>query len=406
MHVGVLGGGLQGCCVAIALAERGLRVTIFDRNEQLLSRTAVANEGKVHLGFMYAGDPSLSTARMMMRGAIAFAPFFSNHLGLGVEKLALSEPAAYVVHKDSQSSAEAVSDYLERVRLLLEEYCAGVSGDYFGIDLHEKLYRWRQSEVEEEFDPAAAVAVFSSPEVAINPVVLARAVRECVSAHPAIDLRLQHFVRSVERDESGLRVISECDGHLACDPFDHVVNALWDGRLAINESLGYRANRPWMHRLKYGVSCRLPTNARRPRSATFVLGPFGEVVSYPDGLTYLTWYPACLHGISMEVSPPTWATYPEEPLRSSILTNTLAAMSEFILPLRALTPDDLSEATVKGGTIVAWGATDIYDPRSELHRRFEIGVTSADQFHSVDPGKLTMAPFFASVCADRITGCA
>ena len=78
----VLGGGLQGCCVALALAERGIDVTLFDRNDQLLSRAAVANEGKIHLGYMYANDPSYSTARMMMQGALAFAPFFARHLGL------------------------------------------------------------------------------------------------------------------------------------------------------------------------------------------------------------------------------------------------------------------------------------------------------------------------------------
>jgi glycine/D-amino acid oxidase-like deaminating enzyme len=48
MQVAVLGGGLQGCCTALALAESGVRVTLFDRNEQLLSRAAVANEGKIH----------------------------------------------------------------------------------------------------------------------------------------------------------------------------------------------------------------------------------------------------------------------------------------------------------------------------------------------------------------------
>ena len=50
MHVGVLGGGLQGCCVALTLAERGVKVTLFDKNDTLLSRAAVANEGKIHLG--------------------------------------------------------------------------------------------------------------------------------------------------------------------------------------------------------------------------------------------------------------------------------------------------------------------------------------------------------------------
>lgn len=38
--VGVLGGGLQGCCAALALAERNVRVVLFDENEELLSRAA------------------------------------------------------------------------------------------------------------------------------------------------------------------------------------------------------------------------------------------------------------------------------------------------------------------------------------------------------------------------------
>ena len=63
MRVGVLGGGLQGCCVAIELANRGIDVTIYDKNDTLLSRAAVANEGKIHLGYMYAGDPTLSTPK-------------------------------------------------------------------------------------------------------------------------------------------------------------------------------------------------------------------------------------------------------------------------------------------------------------------------------------------------------
>ena len=71
--------------------------------------------------------------------------------------------------------------------------------------------------------------------------------------------------------------------------------------------------------------------------------------------------------------------------------------------LRDLDAASLPEATVKGGAIVAWGKTDIYDPNSELHRRFEIGVTSEDCFHSIDPGKLTMAPYFAEICAERIS---
>src|SRR5262249_35284336 len=123
---------------------------------------------------------------------------------------------------------------------------------------------------------------------------------------------------------------------------------------------------------------------------------------YRDGLIYLTWYPVCLLGISSKIAPPDWPTYPEEPQRSEIARGTLAAMAKFVVSLRGLALEELIEVNVKGGVIVAWGETDIYDPPSELHRRYEIGVTSNRQFHSVDPGKLTMAPYFAQLCADRI----
>ena len=157
-----------------------------------------------------------------------------------------------------------------------------------------------------------------------------------------------------------------------------------------------------MHRLKYGVSFRLPPGTIPPPSVTFVLGPFGEVVAYDDGLVYLTWYPQCLRAIFTDIMPPEWETYPPEPLRSRIFLGTLRALSAIVVKLWPLAPDSLDEVLVKGGAIVAWGQTDIYDPASELHRRFEIGVTSQGRFHSVDPGKLTMAPYFAEVCADRI----
>ncbi len=252
-----------------------------------------------------------------------------------------------------------------------------------------------------QLDTQVALASFDTPEVAIDPVALAAAVRDRIHADRRIDVRLRHEVLSVE-DGDGLEVKLDTSNETIREPFDHVVNALWDGRFAINEKRGLRPDRPWLHRLKYGVSFRLPAGARPPPSATFISGPFGEVVSYDDGLTYLTWYPVCLQGISDDVTPPEWPTFPPEPLRSQLLQGTLNAMATFIPSLRALDVGELQDVTVKGGVIVAWGETDIYDPGSELHRRFEIGVTSTGRFHSVDPGKLTMAPYFADVCVGRI----
>jgi glycine/D-amino acid oxidase-like deaminating enzyme len=401
MRVGILGGGLQGCCVALSLAEHGIEVTLFDRNEQLLSRTAVANEGKVHLGYMYANDPSHSTARMMMQGALAFAPFFSRQLGIAKDAMTVSRPAAYVVHRDSQRTPEQVFNYLATAHALIGESSGGRRDAYFGRDLKGELRMWSTAEREAQFDPQVALAAFDTPEVAIDPVALAEAVRNRIDADRRIEIRLRHEVISVENG-NGLEVVLHAPGGAVSERFDHVVNALWEGRFAINERCGLRPERAWLHRLKYGVSFRLPKETVAPPSATFVSGPFGEVVSYDNGLTYLTWYPVCLQGISKEITPPEWPTYPADPLRSHLLEGTLNAMAQFVPSLRELRPSELNDVMVKGGVIVAWGQTDIYDPASELHRRFEIGVTTTGRFHSIDPGKLTMAPYFADVCAGRI----
>jgi glycine/D-amino acid oxidase-like deaminating enzyme len=403
VRVGVLGGGLQGCCAALALAERGVEVTLFDKNNMLLSRAAVANEGKIHLGYMYAGDPTLSTAKTMMAGALAFAPFLEHYLGQPSQSFLVSVPATYVIHRDSQQTPETVCAYLRTVHALINEAAEGRKHAYFGRDLGSALRPWSAAEREAMFDPAIARAAVSTPEIAINPIALAQTLRECIAAHPLIEVRCNRTVIGVEEQRDGIHVLSDGQDGSSRDCFDHVVNALWDGRLQLNEALGFRANRPWLHRLKYGVSFRLPPGATPPPSATFVLGPFGEVVTYGDGIIYLTWYPECLQGISTDVTPPEWATNPPEPLRSRIITGTFRALSAIVHSLRELNAESLPEACVKGGVIVAWGKTDIYDPASELHRRFEIGVTSVGCFHSIDPGKLTMAPYFAEVCAERIS---
>ena len=181
MHVGVLGGGLQGCCVALALAERSVNVTLVDRNDALLSRAAIANEGKVHLGYMYAGDPSLATAKTMISGALAFALFFERQLCQSMHLLATSAPATYVVHRDSQRSCSDISAYLEIVHGLVNEAAEGRREAYFGKDLRPVLRPWSAAQIEEAFDPAIASAAFDTPEVAINPLKLAHALREVIA---------------------------------------------------------------------------------------------------------------------------------------------------------------------------------------------------------------------------------
>jgi len=404
MQIAVLGGGLQGCCLALAIAEHGLHVALFDKNCELISRAGAANEGKIHLGYMYANDPSLQTATVMARGALAFEPFMKRFLSSDSPAFETSSPAAYVIHRESQRTPEEVAAYIHDAHDVVMQTANGRPPHYFGQTLKEPPRQWTQSERESEFDGDIAVDAYDTGEVAINPQAMARDLRKCVGSHPRIEVHLNCEIQAAKDDGNSIAVIGTRQGQSFTERFDHAVNALWDGRIAVDQTYGLPTKHQWMHRLKYGVSIDLPHNADVPRSATFVSGPFGEVVSYPRGLIYLTWYPVCLREITKAVQPPDWPNVVEKPLRDQILSETISQMAEFIPALRGLKPEKLPEAVVKGGAIVAVGQTDIYDPKSALHNRYEIGLTSCNRYHSIDPGKLTMAPYFAQQFADQLSG--
>lgn len=397
MRVAILGGGFQGCCTAVALARRGTRVTLYERNSILLAGAATANEGKIHLGYVYGSDRSLATARTLLRGALSFAPLVQRYLDADVP-LAASEPFVYVVHRNSQVKVDDFATYLEATHDLVA--AAPGRDSYFGIDLGAAPRRLTQAALESRFDSAYVRAAFDTSEIAIDSVAMAVAMRRRIAQDPRIDVRTGREITAVEDDGDRLRVRSAGDdsNDADSDTFSCVVNALWDGRLAIDATRSIHPGRKWIHRFKHGIRFRLIDAAALP-SVTIVLGPFGDLVAYGDGSFYVSWYPACMTSHSEALAPPGWRPEPDDPLRAAIVTESFAAMGAIIPKLRSVRPKDI---TVRAGAIVAWGSTDIDDHASELHRRYEIRVHSYGRYHSIDSGKLTMVPHFAEVCADRI----
>ncbi|MEX0620076.1 MAG: FAD-dependent oxidoreductase, partial [Solirubrobacterales bacterium] len=77
----IIGGGLQGVTAALALAARGIRSRILESRSQLLRGASYRNEGKVHLGFVYALDESGVTARKMVEGALTFSDLIEGWCG-------------------------------------------------------------------------------------------------------------------------------------------------------------------------------------------------------------------------------------------------------------------------------------------------------------------------------------
>ena len=88
------------------------------------------------------------------------------------------------------------------------------------------------------------------------------------------------------------------------EAYDHVVNASWAGRLrAARASMGIAPQEKWTFRFKYFVSTTVPPGEHAV-SATIVLGPFGDIASYSNGVRYLSWYPTGVVARSNDITPP------------------------------------------------------------------------------------------------------
>jgi glycine/D-amino acid oxidase-like deaminating enzyme len=397
MRVAILGGGLQGACVAMELADAGVEVDLYDRNGRCLTQASARNEGKIHLGYVYAHDTTLETARTMIRGAASFCSSMRKWLGSEIDRVPVSRPFQYAVHRDSMLTTDAIAHHLSACcRIAREQFPRGF--DYFGQDCHDPPVRL--ADLHPTYDGGAVAAAFRTPEIGIDTEILADLVRARLMRDPNIRCILRAEVLRVTANGRRHDVMFAIAGDAFSEGYDHVVNALWDGRLAIDATVGIAPTRPWLFRMKYYARVRAPGLKAVP-STTIVLGPFGDLVDF-GGDFYLSWYPAGATGRSSATTPPDWPRTLPEREAEDMLSSIIAGLATVLPGLAGVTRGDLDAWAVKGGVIFAWGATDIDDPQSGLHERANIGPQRHGRYHSVNTGKLTTAPLFGKLAAQNI----
>jgi len=397
----VLGAGIQGVCAALALAYSGHRVIVIDAADDCMQRASMRNEGKVHLGFVYANDPSARTPELMLDASLAFGDLLERWIGRSLPWNRLrSRPFTYLVLDDSMLPPHAIFDAYARLQQVYEDRRPA---RYVGTTLESLYAEVDVAELGDSLAHTRIAAAARTAEVAVDPALLRRELREALHAHPCITTRFGYAVHEATRSSGGFTVSgTRSDGHTwsTCGPV--VVNCLWDHRIALDAQLGIQPSHPWVYRLKYRVTGELPVGLAHQSSLTMVLGRYGDLVAHPGRPAYLSWYPACIAGWDTSVSPPqAWHRAcigdDRRPQALAIARATVAAMAE-IVPALA----DFRIGTVDAGVIVARGSTDIDDPESELHARADIGVHSHDGWFSIDTGKLTTAPRFAQQLATML----
>ncbi len=383
----IIGGGIQGAAVALALAERGVRSTILERGSQPLKAASLRNEGKLHLGFVYALDGSGATTKAMVEGALAFTPLLERWCGELDWASNRSERFAYVAVDGGLACPDQLEIHYRAVMSEVERVAGEIGCFYLGDESMTDVARGR--------GPApglrngVAGAWFETPERSVNPRMICDVLAEAITREPKIELLTGHEVTGVERDRSGFLLDVVTPSGRGRIGTSRAVNCSWESRLGLDrQALGEAAE--GCYRVKHQVIVR-GGDASGLRPLTLVQGPYGDLVPWPGGDVYISWYP---------VARTHFGRVPADDLSPDpgVASATLQQMIRLVPGLAGFSVFDHGPCH-----IVAAGTSDIEDPSSGLHSRSGAGVVGSEGWWSPDSSKLTTAPLAAERCAALIT---
>lgn len=390
-RVAVLGAGIMGCSVALYLARRGVPVTLVDAAIAPMSGASRWNEGKIHLGYMYSADPSLDTAHRMIEGGLWFRPLIEELLACDLSPAISHGDDIYLCHRDSVVAPGAMAAYLHRVSERVREHPA--AGEYL-VDASQASAHALSPAALESLSGAEDIrAGFKVPERSVQTRWVADRFIDAISGAPSIESCLNTRVvgvKSVEGSDQGPWQIVTNGGSLG--PFSHVVNALWEGRPAVDQSVGMTPETPWTHRYRLALFLRAARALTLPCTVV-ATGPFGDVKNYNGRDFYLSWYPAGLIAEGSALSPP--AVGEENLPDSQSLTNAIFDALGALLPDLTTLRAAAETIEVGGGWVFAAGQGKLSDPRATLHKRSQFGIQRKGTFLSVDTGKYSTAPWMA-----------
>ena len=397
-RVAVLGAGIMGACLALYLARRGAAVTLFDQATRPLEGASRWNEGKIHLGYLYSADASLRTARHVMPGGLLFRPLVEDLIAGDIAAVITPQDDLYLCHRDSVVPPEAMAAYMENVTALLREHpdARRYLADTFGA----RLERLDAAALAAVSGSPAIVAGFRVPERSVETTWIADRLAAALAAEPRIALHMATRVTAVAAPDGGTAGpwrVETAAGRF--DGFGFVINALWEGRLAIDRTVGLAPPAEWSHRYRESLFLRTARPLDTP-CAVIATGPFGDVKNYNGRDFYLSWYPDGLRCDSADVAPPEPSRW-ERPRPPDLAAAVLGHLQEH-LPWIADIGANIERVHIGGGWVFAAGRGALSAPASSLHRRADYGVQRVGTYLSIDTGKYSTAPWLAREVAEAL----
>lgn len=389
---------MLGVCLALEMAHRKIQVDLYDRESQCVTQAAQRNEGKIHLGFVYGADCSGQTSHRMIDGAFSFYPLLRRWIGPALDSVLISTPFLYAVTHDSLLSVETCDQHFANIE---RKFLAYDQINYLG-KTPPKMTKLSEKEWRQTFNPEKIQAAYKTSERAIDVRAVAKLLQKAVDSSSKITFFPDSTIQHIASKHNCWQINYTTPSQSQTKEYDIVINALWDGRIEIDHQVGLFEKPPWSYRLKYAIFIHSTEPISLP-SATIIQGPYGDLVNFGQGQYYLSWYPQCMQGFAKNTtSPPPWESNLSKPKAKQLILETVNHLAEYIPLVAQINRQTMREFSVLGGIIYAGGDTDVNDPKSGLHKRYELDIKKNQTYYSINPGKYSLCPSFAYQAADQI----
>ena len=299
-------------------------------------------------------------------------------------------------HRRSVLSVKETATQIHAMDELI--HCHPHLQDYL-CDLND--YRSQQlspQELAQLTDSPDILAGFKIPERSVSTQMLADWLLETVQGTPLIHFVGGQYIRDLHQSTDASWSINT--DRQTLKGFKAVINALWHGRLAIDQQLGQPLPREWSHRYRRALFIRTSRPVSQP-SAVVATGPFGDIKNYNNRDFYLSWYPAGLAVTGREVQPPEVSPLDED-TQQSLLDTTFEQMESYLPRIRHIR-EHMETCQVGSGWVYASADGLLSDPKATLHHRAGYGIYQKDSYFSVDTGKFCSAPALAERLSKRVT---
>lgn len=406
-RVAIVGGGVAGVASAIALAEKGYAVSLFDALP-LLSGTSNNTPGRLGMGFHYATP---NTAAMLFDTTIDLVTRYP-HATLG-RQLPLGHPlrrAQYFVARDSLFGAEEIAAVHD---MLAERYARAWQRSHRALPFGEPgsfLRRLREEEYGAYTNPDEICMGVDTAEVLMDWPEIRSRLDAQVRASPRIDVYEGHAVEALHHNRKFAWSVGARgpDGHLHRFDAQMVINCAWQNIDTVNAMAGLPVQEGAVNRLKVLLRAKLPPRLRERSSMFFCMGPFAMFSNMNDGEGMMTYAPVTNIGAAQAGDEEALAKINRilrdgvDAAESQRLADALHhGVARFIPAMGEAVP-----VALKFGVVRTRGECDLWDKDSDVHHRDYAGVrVESDDFITNAATKLIYFARNADHVAARVGQC-